>query len=179
MVNSGLCSLLTIKKEVQKKILFEKIVLRFNLVHYVIVTYYYVIVIWWLGLMIDRRRTLSARNDSRSPVKVLFQRVVRKIHVEISVLRNCYYVIEGGLERVSVKKNNFYSGIVSSLVNGLSTSASSRSVTSSAVSDWLVLWPDFLHISIVIIIDMTIIIKNKIPNVEYIFWATSLAVRDM
>ena len=89
--------------------------------------------------MIDRRRTLSARNDSRSPVKVLFQRVVRKIHVEISVLRNCNYVIEGGLERVSVKKNNFYSGIVSSLVNGLSTSASSKSVTSSAVSDWLVL----------------------------------------
>ena len=88
--------------------------------------------------MIDRRRTLSARNDSRSPVKVLFQRV-RKIHVEISVLRNYNYVIEGGLERVSVKKNNFYSGIVSSLVNGLSTSASSRSVTSSAVSDWLVL----------------------------------------
>lgn len=88
--------------------------------------------------MIDRRRTLSARNDSRSPVKVLFQRV-RKIHVEISVLRNSNYVIEGGLERVSVKKNNFYSGIVSSLVNGLSTSASSRSVTSSAVSDWLVL----------------------------------------
>ena len=88
--------------------------------------------------MIDRRRTLSARNDSRSPVKVLFQRV-RKIHVEISVSRNSNYVIEGGLERVSVKKNNFYSGIVSSLVNGLSTSASSRSVTSSAVSDWLVL----------------------------------------
>ena len=88
--------------------------------------------------MIDRRRTLSARNDSRSPVKVLFQRV-RKIHVEISVLRNSNYAIEGGLERVSVKKNNFYSGIVSSLVNGLSTSASSRSVTSSAVSDWLVL----------------------------------------
>ena len=88
--------------------------------------------------MIDRRRTLSARNDSRSPVKVLFQRV-RKIHVEISVLRNSNYVIEGGLERVYVKKNNFYSGIVSSLVNGLSTSASSRSVTSSAVSDWLVL----------------------------------------
>ena len=67
--------------------------------------------------MIDRRRSLSARNDSRSPVKVLFQRV-RKIHVEISVLRNSNYVIEGGLERVSVKKNNFYSGIVSSLVNG-------------------------------------------------------------
>ena len=88
--------------------------------------------------MIDRRRSLSARNDSRSPVKVLFQRV-RKIHVEISVLRNSNYVIEGGLERVSVKKNNFYSGIVSSLVNGLSTSASSRSVPSSAVSDWLVL----------------------------------------